>query len=112
MTDQLSRCDHVSDLIPLPYPAGTGLSPKPLPYPAGLIPLLTRLLFPKLRKRSGRLGGKGTPGSARTAILNFLAAAEPHELTTLLQLFLEPLAPIFTGGGQMGPQHTQVSLCT
>jgi hypothetical protein len=26
---------------------------------AGVVPLLIRLLFPKMRKRSGRLGGKG-----------------------------------------------------
>ncbi|PRW58885.1 small subunit processome component 20-like protein [Chlorella sorokiniana] len=62
---------------------------------AGLVPLLIRLLFPKMRKRSGRLGGKGAPGSARAAILNFLAAAEPHELRPLLELFLAPLSAAF-----------------
>lgn len=56
------------------------------------MPLLIRLLFPKLRKRSGRLGGKGASGSARAAILNFLAALEPLELRPLLELFLEPLS--------------------
>jgi U3 small nucleolar RNA-associated protein 20 len=58
----------------------------------GLVPLLTRLLYPKMRKRNGRLGGKGAPGSARAAILNFLSAAKSGELQSLLQLFLEPLA--------------------
>lgn len=122
---------------------------------AGLVPLLVRLLFPKMRKRSGRLGGKGgwatgmagvearsecdefscvtssaacsctlplhptpcipphplahthpcptphppttagAPGSARAAILNFLASAEPHELRPLLELFLAPLSAAF-----------------
>ena len=28
----------------------------------GLVPLLVRLLYPKMRKRSGRLGGKGESG--------------------------------------------------
>lgn len=60
-----------------------------------------RLLYPKMRKRSGRLGGKGAPGSARTAILNYLAALEPEELGPLLELFLEPLSVAFRdpGGG-------------
>ncbi|PSC76593.1 small subunit processome component 20-like protein [Micractinium conductrix] len=61
----------------------------------GVVPLLIRLLYPKMRKRSGRLGGKGAPGSARTAILNFLAAAEPGELRPLLELFLAPLSAAF-----------------
>ena len=30
----------------------------------GLVPLLIRLLYPKMRKRSGRLGGKGTRRTA------------------------------------------------
>jgi U3 small nucleolar RNA-associated protein 20 len=37
----------------------------------------------------------GAPGSARAAILNFLAAAEPLELRTLLHLFLAPLGAVF-----------------
>eukprot|EP00887_Chlorella_sp_A99_P000887 scaffold5.g887.t1 len=62
---------------------------------AALVPLLVRLLFPKMRKRSGRLGGKGAPGSARAAILNFLSACPPAELSTLLELFLDPLSVAF-----------------
>jgi U3 small nucleolar RNA-associated protein 20 len=62
---------------------------------AGLSAVLARLLFPKLRKRTGRLGGRGAPGSARAAILNFLAAAPPAESRPLLELFLEPLAGAF-----------------
>ena len=61
----------------------------------GCRPVLARLLFPKLRKRTGRLGGRGAPGSARAAIMNFLAAAPPAELCPLLELFLEPLAGAF-----------------
>ena len=37
----------------------------------------------------------GAPGSARAAILNFLAAAEPGELRPLLELFLAPLGAAF-----------------
>ena len=62
---------------------------------AHLIPLLVRLLFPKMRKRSGRLAGKGAPGSARVAILNFLAACESSELCWLIELFLSPLSSAF-----------------
>ena len=68
-------------------------------YAAGLIPLLIRLLYPKMRKRSGRLGGKGAPGSARAAILNYLAALDPGELGPLLELFLEPLSGAFRDPG-------------
>lgn len=48
-----------------------------------------------MRKRSGRLGGKGVPGSARSAILNYLAALEPAELAPLVQLFLQPISSAF-----------------
>ena len=83
-------------------PDTTDNIPAKSPYDtAGLIPLLARLLYPKMRKRSGRLGGKGAPGSARTAILNYLAALDPEELGPLLELFLEPLSIAFKdpGGG-------------
>lgn len=60
---------------------------------AGLIAVLVHILWPKMRKRSGRLAGKGAPGSARSAILNFLAAAESQDLVSLLQLFMLPLSP-------------------
>lgn len=62
---------------------------------AGLLPLLVRLLYPKMRKRSGRLGGKGAPGSARSAILNYLAALDSMELAPLVQLFLQPISAAF-----------------
>ena len=35
---------------------GSALLPE---HRAGVVPLLVRLLFPKMRKRSGRLGGSG-----------------------------------------------------
>lgn len=62
---------------------------------AGLVKVLTRVLWPKMRKRSGRLGGRGAPGSARAAVLNFLAAAQPQELTTLLLLVFQPISAAF-----------------
>ncbi|KAL0035339.1 hypothetical protein WJX77_001780 [Trebouxia sp. C0004] len=70
----------------------SGIAPQ---HRAGLIPLLVRLLYPKMRKRSGRLGGKGAPGSARSAILNYLAALDPAELAPLVQLFLQPISKAF-----------------
>jgi U3 small nucleolar RNA-associated protein 20 len=48
-----------------------------------------------MRKRSGRLGGRGAPGSARAAVLNALAALQPLELRPLLELLLEPLGGVF-----------------
>lgn len=68
---------------------------------AGLIALVVRLLWPKMRKRSGRLGGKGAPGSARAAILNFLSALEPAELRPLLVLFMSPLSAAFKSRGDL-----------
>lgn len=65
--------------------------------------MLVRLLWPKMRKRSGRLGGKGAPGSARAAILNFLTALEPPELRPLLVLFLSPLVSGFAAAAPAGP---------
>lgn len=74
-----------------------------------LVAVLARLLFPKLRKRTGRLGGRGAPGSARAAILNFFAAAAPAELAPLLQLFLEPLAGAFAPSGDAAPDAAPLS---
>ena len=62
---------------------------------AALILVIARLLYPKLRKRSGRLGGKGAPGSARAAVLNYLAALEPSELGPIAELFFAPLSGAF-----------------
>ena len=62
---------------------------------AALILVIARLLYPKLRKRGGRLGGKGAPGSARAAVLNYLAALEPSELGPVAELFFAPLSGAF-----------------
>ena len=64
-----------------------------------LLPLLIAILFPRMRKRNGRLGGKGAPGSARVAILNFLSGSKTEELSALLELFLLPLSPCFGAAG-------------
>mgnify|MGYP001807370637 CR=1 FL=1 len=79
-------------VFPLAPDADQGVGEEARP---GLVPLLVRLLFPKMRKRSGRLGGRGAPGSARAAILNFLANLRPAELRPLLELLLEPMAMAF-----------------
>lgn len=75
---------------------------------AGLVPLLVRLLYPKMRKRSGRLGGKGAPGSARAAILNYLAALDSVELAPLVQLFLQPISSAFKLQQQQQQQQAHV----
>jgi U3 small nucleolar RNA-associated protein 20 len=67
---------------------------------AGFVPLLTMVLYPKLAKRSGRLRGRGAPGSARAAVLNALAALQPAELTPLLELLLMPISSAFKQPGQ------------
>lgn len=77
---------------------------------ADLVPLLIRLLYPKMRKRSGRLGGKGAPGSARTAILNYLAALEPAELAPLVKLFLQPVSSAFTSAQSMAQDADHAKL--
>ena len=76
-----------------------------LPF-AELVPLLVRLLYPKMRKRSGRLGGRGAPGSARAAILNYLAALDSSELAPLVHLFLQPISSAF----RQSPSHVQDSV--
>ncbi|KAL0044331.1 hypothetical protein WJX82_000142 [Trebouxia sp. C0006] len=80
----------------------SGIAPQ---HRAGLIPLLVRLLYPKMRKRSGRLGGKGAPGSARSAILNYLAALDPAELAPLVHLFLQPISTAFRQKKQGEEDH-------
>jgi hypothetical protein len=65
---------------------------------AALILILARLLYPKLRKRSGRLGGKGAPGSARAAVLNYLSQLDPAELGPIAELFLHSLSGAFREG--------------
>ena len=57
----------------------------------GLMSVAIRVLWPRMRRRSGRLGGHGAPGSSRIAILNALTALQPPELAPLLQLNVQPL---------------------
>jgi hypothetical protein len=78
--------------LPLDADAPGGIPPPDRP---SILPLTLRLLFPLMRKRSGRLAGRGAPGSARSAILNKLAALAPVELVPLLELFIDPLATAF-----------------
>ncbi|CAG9460436.1 unnamed protein product [Pedinophyceae sp. YPF-701] len=73
-------------------PEGEGILKQ---HRAGVVPVLSRLLFARMRKRSGRLGGRGAPGSARSAILNFLGALDPSELAPLIELFLKPVSAMF-----------------
>ena len=76
---------------------------------AGVMRLVLHLLWPRMRKRSGRLGGKGAPGSARAAILNTLGTLQPEELAPLVTLFLQPVAPAFEspwGLVEAGPPAT------
>jgi hypothetical protein len=84
-----------SELVSFPLALGSegGIVPSHRP---GLLPLLTRLLFPKLRRRTGRLAGKGALGSARAAVLNFLAFMEPQELRPLLEAFLTPMQQVWS----------------
>ena len=59
--------------------------------PAGLMAVAVRVLWPRMRRRSGRFSGHGAPGSSRAAILNALTALQPPELATLLLLNVQPL---------------------
>ncbi|BDA46528.1 probable small subunit processome component 20 homolog [Coccomyxa sp. Obi] len=92
--------------FPLSPTADAAIQPE---HRAGLTAVLVRLLWPKMRKRSGRLGGKGAPGSARAAILNFLTALEPPELRPLLVLFLIPLGSGFAAADPAGPPAVAAS---
>ena len=68
----------------------------------GLIPVLVNMMWPRLRKRSGKQAKKGPAGSCRTAVLHFLAGMEPSELRHLVQLVLHPVTAAMRGGPE-GP---------
>ena len=88
--------------FPVASTADGGVPPHDRP---ALLALLARLLWPKMRRRSGRLGGKGAPGSARAACISFLAAADPGEAHHLAALFIAPLAPALKPPGGEEPPH-------
>ena len=69
--------------------------------------MLARLLFPKMRKRSGRLGGKGAPGSARAAVLSYFAQLNPTELAPVVQLLLLPLSDCLVSNEVHGVESGQ-----
>ncbi|XP_029019229.1 small subunit processome component 20 homolog [Betta splendens] len=57
-----------------------------------LIPLLMRILFGRLRSRSGsKFQGKSSTASRSSIILRFLAGCQPEELGMFIDLLLEPL---------------------
>jgi hypothetical protein len=72
---------------------------------AGVVPLLIRLLFPKMRKRSGRLGGKGGLGAGAGAVAGSLLRMVPCTdgtplcglllllLVTVVQASMPPVHP-------------------
>lgn len=57
---------------------------------AQLIPLIIRILYPRLKKGKNGYIGRGNTGTLRTNILNALGALAPHELESLFQLLLRP----------------------
>jgi len=62
-----------------------------------LMPLIIRLLTPALRKRHGRVAGKGTPGAMRAAAINFLGGMDTAELTPLFRTLFQAMAPALRG---------------
>eukprot|EP00899_Mesostigma_viride_P005995 jgi/Mesvir1/15397/Mv06583-RA.2 len=58
---------------------------------AELVELITRILFPKLKKKKGRLAGKVT----RSNVLVYLARLDAAELQPLLKLVLAPVKSVF-----------------
>eukprot|EP00803_Ostreobium_quekettii_P010225 evm.model.scf_622.2 EVM.evm.TU.scf_622.2 scf_622:22710-43215(-) len=67
----------------------------PVAHRPGLIPIITHILFPKLKKPGAKLGNKNSSAIARPVILNYLAGAPPQELSTLVGLCLAPLGSAF-----------------
>lgn len=56
---------------------------------------MTHILFPKMKKHGAKLGSRKSSVVARTAILNFLAAAPDEDLGPLLAVLLDPLSRVF-----------------
>ena len=91
--------------------ASTAPDPMPAEDRSGLMPVLVHLMWPRLRKRSGKQAKKGGAGSSRTAVLHFLAGMQPSELRHLVQLVLQPVTGAMRGGVQE-PAATQASHVT
>ena len=56
-----------------------------------LVPLLLRILFPKMKRRKMRLTSRRSQGTARKTILHFLTCFNPSELQLLHELFIQPM---------------------
>ncbi|CAI7793586.1 unnamed protein product [Closterium sp. NIES-54] len=69
---------------------------------ASVIPVIIRLLLPKLKKRSGQLAGKAAAGVQRGTVLTFLARLPPSELLPLFHLMLLPFRPALRPAHQAG----------
>ncbi|CAI5536246.1 unnamed protein product [Closterium sp. Naga37s-1] len=69
---------------------------------ASVIPVIIRLLLPKLKKRSGQLAGKAAAGVQRGTVLTFLARLPPSELLPLFHLMLLPFRPALRPVHQAG----------
>ncbi|XP_026183080.1 small subunit processome component 20 homolog [Mastacembelus armatus] len=60
---------------------------------AGLIPLLMRILFGRLRSKAGsKFQGKASAASRSSIILRFLAGCQAEELEMFIDLLLEPVS--------------------
>eukprot|EP00898_Chlorokybus_atmophyticus_P007671 jgi/Chlat1/7905/Chrsp67S07348 len=61
-----------------------------------LMPHIVRIMFPKLRKKSGKVAGRSAAGISRKAALIYLSHLEPHELAPLFSLIIAPLIAMQT----------------
>eukprot|EP01083_Nonionella_stella_P048614 129842_1 len=56
----------------------------------GLIPVVIRILLPKVLQRKGKSSGKSSVGSRRSAIFSYLGGLSSTEITPLIDLLLSP----------------------
>ena len=66
-----------------------------------LVPLLLRILYPKMKKKKMRLTSKRSQGTARRTLLLFLASFPSEELMELLEMFVNPLLSWDRSKGKM-----------
>ena len=78
------------DLLPFQrqHNAEKGLSEEER---AILVPLLLRILFPKMKRKKMRLTSRRSQGTARKSILHFLSCFDTSELRLLHELFIHPM---------------------